>query len=116
MVPTGVCLILMGGLASACMWHILLRVQLSLWYYAHVVYTVALLFILLLHPRSQKHQLSHLPPRLRLPQHLPLKRYVGLTVAGVVGGASGGAVMRFVCYEHVRHSSVKQIFVLMCAV
>ena len=90
----------MGGLASACMWHILLRMQLSLWCYAHVVYTVALCFILLLHPRSQKHQLLHLPPRLRLPQHLRLKRYVGLAV---VGGASGGVVMRFVCYKYVKH-------------
>ena len=72
------------------MWHILLRMQRFLWYYAHVVYTVALCFILLLHPRSKKHQLLHLPPRLRLPQRLRLKRYVGLAVVGVVGGVSGG--------------------------
>ena len=55
----------------------------------------------LLHLRSQKHQLLHLPPRLRLPQHIQrLKRYVGLAV---VGGASGGVVMRFVCYKYVKH-------------
>ena len=57
----------------------------------------------LLHSRSQKHQLLHLPPHLRLPQHLRLKRYVGRVVVAIVLGASGGVVMRFVCYKYVRH-------------